>query len=375
MNARQRHLETILFGRPDRVPLDPGWGRRSTRARWHEEGLPEGVDPNEYAYRQAGGTLPWPQGGEGFHVDERLRPRFEEKVLERLPNSQIVQDWKGNVCEIGLEFDVTYLRNAIDFVTRRWIRCPVENRSDWEVMRGRYLPDDSARLPENPEALGNRLRQRDHLLLWSFSGPFWQLREWLGFEKLCEVFLDDPEWVREMVFFWQEYIAQLLENAFRHVVPDHIHFSEDMAYKAHPMIGPDMTREFLLPCYKRWGSLLRDYRVPIYGIDSDGDITTLLPVYREAGVQLVDPMEVAAGIDLPALRTVYGQTMAFRGGIDKRCIAAGGRFIEREIDRLRPVITSGGYIPGCDHGVPADVSWPHYLHYVELLAQATGWLD
>ena len=35
--------------------------------------------------------------------------------------------------------------------------------------------------------------------------------------------------------------------------------------------------------------------------------------------------------------------------------------IENELKRLRPVIKSGGYIPGCDHGVPHDVSWENYI--------------
>ena len=38
------------------------------------------------------------------------------------------------------------------------------------------------------------------------------------------------------------------------------------------------------------------------------------------------------------------------------------------------VIKDGGYIPGCDHGVPSDVSWPNFMLYCELLAKATGWL-
>ncbi len=33
----------------------------------------------------------------------------------------------------------------------------------------------------------------------------------------------------------------------------------------------------------------------------------------------------------------------------------------------------GGYIPGCDHGVPADVSWPDCLEYCRRLAEMTGW--
>jgi hypothetical protein len=66
--------------------------------------------------------------------------------------------------------------------------------------------------------------------------------------------------------------------------------------------------------------------------------------------------------------------MAYRGGVDKRLMAKGGRYIEAEIERLMPVIRDGGYIPGCDHGVPSDVAWPDYVYYVKLLARATGWL-
>jgi hypothetical protein len=66
--------------------------------------------------------------------------------------------------------------------------------------------------------------------------------------------------------------------------------------------------------------------------------------------------------------------MAYLGGVDKRSIAAGGKAIEDEIRRLEPVIKTGGFIPGCDHGVPADASWKDFLYYIKLLAQATGWL-
>lgn len=375
MNGRERYLSTLLFEKPDRVPLNPGGGRQSTRARWHKEGLPEDVkNIAEYAYREAGGTMEWPKGGGGFHVDERMRPRFEEKVIERKERSQIVQDWKGNICEISNEFTVEYLRNAMDFVTRKWIKCPVESREDWEDMKRRYDPEDPDRLPKDAAERGEKLKNREHPLCISFSGPFWQLREWLGFENLCMLFIEEPEWVREMVLFWEEYITRLLKRTFEHVIPDHIHFSEDMAFKKYPMISPEMTRQFILPTYKRWGELIRGSGVPIYGIDSDGFIGSLIPVWLDAGVNLCDPIEVAAGNDLPAMRREFGKRMAYRGGVDKRAMAEGGVAIEKEIDRLKPVIEEGGFVPSCDHGVPSDVSWPNFVYYTKLLSKATGWL-
>ncbi|MFH1022030.1 MAG: uroporphyrinogen decarboxylase family protein [Planctomycetota bacterium] len=377
MDNRERVIATLTFQKPDRIPLEPGRGRKSTRETWRAQGLPAEVkdaDIHEYAYWKAGGKFPWPRGGPGIRMVDRMIPEFEEKVIERKGTSQIVQDWKGNVCEIGSEFTLEHLRSAIDFVTRRWIKCPVETRADWADMKRRYNPDDPARFSADIPGLKWKLAGRDGFVSVSLSGPFWQLREWLGFERLCEMFLDGPDFVREMLAFWSDFGAKLLENTFRDAVPDMLHISEDMAYKGFPMISPAMSREFLLPVWRRWGDICRKAGVPLYAVDSDGYTADLISIWIDAGINVCDPMEVAAGIDLPALRKRFGRNMAFRGGVDKRAMAKGGDAIVTEILRLSPVIRDGGYIPGCDHGVPPDVSWPDFVRYTGLLAKETGWL-
>ncbi len=375
MNPRQRYLETLQFGRPDKIPYEPGGGRESTRERWYKEGLPrEEKDITGYAYHQAGGKLDRGAWGEGFWVDERMIPQFEEKVIERRERTQIVQDWKGNICEIGNEFTVEYLRNAIDFVTRRWIKCPVESRADWNEMKKRYDWNTPSRLPEDAAAVGRRIADRTWPVGLYFSGPFWQLREWLGFENLCTMFLDDPALVRDMILFWEEHVIQLIKKALSYTTLDFVHISEDMAYKCFSMISPAMCREFLLPTWKRWGEAIRNGGVPIYDCDSDGYIGELIPLWIEAGINVCDPIEVAAGNDIAAFRKKFGRNMAYRGGIDKRAMAKGGKVLEDEMKRIEPVVHSGGYIPSCDHGVPSDVSWPNFVQYCKLLGQMTGWL-
>jgi hypothetical protein len=374
MNSRERFLTTLMFGKPDRVPLCPGTGRQSTRKRWEQEGLPRDVDIADYAYHLVGGKEFCNGKGPGFYFNERMIPQFEEKVISRGPRNQIVQDWKGNICEISNEFTTEHLRNPIDFVTRRWIKFPVETRADWEDMKRRYNPNDPSRFPSDLENLKKQLSKRTWPIEVNFSGPFWQVREWVGFENLCMLFYDDPDFVREMILFWEGYIAKLLEKTVKIVVPDMMHFSEDMAYKGFSMISPRMVREFLLPTYKRWGRIARDAGCPLYGVDSDGFIGELIPIWMEAGINVTDPLEVAAGNDVVEFRREFGPKMAYRGGVDKRAIAAGGTTIEDEMMRLAPVIHDGGFIPSCDHGVPADVSWPNYLYYTKLLAKTTGWL-
>jgi len=250
----------------------------------------------------------------------------------------------------------------------------VETHADWDLMKARYAVDAPGRFPEDLDARARRAADRDYVLTVAVSGPFWQLREWCGFEGLCMLMLEEPEWVDEMAAFWTGFVATALERILDRVAPDVLHISEDMAYKEKAMISPAMTRRFCRPSWVRWSAMARDAGVPIVDVDSDGYVGELIPIWIDSGVNVCDPIEVAAGNDLPALRREHGRRMAYRMGVDKRAMARGGAVIEAELARLAPVIADGGYVPGCDHGVPADVSWPAFVDYSRRLAELTGWL-
>jgi len=374
MNGRTRWIEALTYGSPDKVPFSPGGPRESTLRAWREQGLPEGPHWFEVLADKIGLKRESASPRVSLGVDFRMIPQFEEKVLEHRDGHYVVQDWKGNICEIADTFDVTYLRTAKDFVTRRWVKCPVETRDDWEAMKPRYDVDAPGRFPEDFEDRCARAADRDWILSVHTNGPFWQLREWCGFEPLCMMLIEDPDFVRDMISFWTEYVSKTMARALDAGSVDAIWINEDMAYKEKPMISPGMTREFLAPAWECWTREAREAGVPILDEDSDGMIDLLIPIWIESGFNVCDPVEVAAGNDLDAYRRTFGKKIAFRQGVDKRCIAKGGKIIEEELARLEPVIRDGGYIPGCDHGVPFDISWPDFVHYGRLLAELTGWL-
>jgi uroporphyrinogen decarboxylase len=143
----------------------------------------------------------------------------------------------------------------------------------------------------------------------------------------------------------------------------------------HSMISPAMTRRFLLPAWKKWVSAIKASGCPVICMDSDGYVAELMPIWIEAGFNCNFPVEVAAGNDIVAYRRKYGTQMAYIGGVDKRALAAGGEKMRDEVQRVvPPLLEEGGFIPGCDHGVPPDISWPDYVEYSRLLAQLLGWL-
>jgi hypothetical protein len=375
MDERARFRETMLFGKPDKVPLDPGGPRESTLKAWHQQGLPEGVDWKTYLWQ----ILGIPQEPERPRLDLgvsfKMLPTFEEKVLEHRDGHYVVQDWMGAIVEISDEYNYTYLREPKDFVTRKWHRFPVQTRQDWEdKLKWRYDPRNPERFPSDFAERCRALRDHEHVLRLDIPGPFWQLREWCGFEPLCLLMIEQPDFAQEMAEFWMDFIMQTLEPILARVELDQVQINEDMAYKLHAMISPKMIRRFVMPAWKKWIAALKAGGCAVVTVDSDGYIGELLPLWIEAGFDGTWPVEVAAGNDIAAFRNKYGQQIAYGGGIDKRALAAEGEMMRAEVMRVAPVIQDGGYIPGCDHGVPADVSWPNFVEYTRLLAQLTGWL-
>lgn len=69
---------------------------------------------------------------------------------------------------------------------------------------------------------------------------------------------------------------------------------------------------------------------------------------------------MAAHNDIAAFRKRFGHRIAYRGGVDKRAIAARGSTFQAVLDRLSSIVESGGYIPSCDYGVPPDVFWDNF---------------
>ncbi|MDF1514382.1 MAG: uroporphyrinogen decarboxylase family protein [Anaerolineae bacterium] len=377
MNPRERFHQTIAFGLPDKIPFNPGGPRESTLAAWRQQGLPEDQPWHDALMEILGIEEEKTQPKTDLGVSFRMIPTFEEKVLAHKNGHYIVQDWMGAVTEISDAYDYTYIRSAKDFVTRKWHSFPVKTRQDWEEkIRWRYEPRAASRFPDDFDTRCAKLRERDYVLGLTFSGPFWQLREWCGMEGLCLMMIEQPDFVTDMVQFWSDFVLATLTPILSQAPPDWIQFNEDMAYKMHSMISPRMVRQYLLPTWKEWIDAIKSASPGTKVLmDSDGYVGELIPLWVEAGFDACTPMEVAAGNDIVADREAYGTRIAFLGGIDKRALAKGGQVMRHELDRvIPPLLLEGGFIPGCDHGVPPDISWPNFIEYSRYLAHYTGWL-
>ena len=136
-------------------------------------------------------------------------------------------------------------------------------------------------------------------------------------------------------------------------------------------------REFLLPYYQQLIANIRARQIDrgrkLYiQIDTDGRAPAVIDVYREMGMNVMSPFEVAAGCDVVELGRRYPDLVMF-GGIDKRVLAESNEAIDAFLERVLPSMRArGGYIPTCDHGVPEEVTLGNYRHYRKRCVELGG---
>ncbi len=348
--SRQRFLDTLKF-KPVRRPW-VRWGaflRDETVERWKQEGW-DGTPLDDY-----------------LDLDRLVRvdpwygpvPEFRQEVLSEDFETVTYVNHEGIVMR---EF-----KQHHDMSMPQFVRLPVKTEA--AVGRGELSEADQVVAQQKPTAQEEWPRK-----CWAdrWGGFFGSLRNMLGVENLCMAFYDQPRLIERMMKERADRIIEITAEVLKHARFDVFWFWEDMAYKNGPLVGPALFRKFAFPHYRRVCDWLHHQGIEHIGLDSDGDVTSLIPLWLDAGLDHLWPFEVQSGMDVVQVRKQYGRRLAMMGGLDKRVLGVGGEVMRQEVDRLMPLVEDGGYIPEMDHSVPPDVSWKNLCDYIEYLKHRVG---
>ena len=152
-------------------------------------------------------------------------------------------------------------------------------------------------------------------------------------------------------------------------IPTFITFAEDMSYNHGPMISQKVFDEFMAPYYLKIMETLNELNV-ITIMDTDGDVTELVPWLNSVGIRGVLPLERQAGVDGNILREKYHDLFMI-GHYNKLVMNQGEDTMRNEFERLVPIMKKGGFIPSVDHQTHPGVSLKQYRCYLKLLNEYT----
>lgn len=328
--------------------------------RWKAEGhIDDDTDlPSLFGYDQKGIVS---LGGLGWCEAEFL-PLFGVEVLEDRGDHEVVRDHAGR--------HVLYFKGRRNGFMPEYLDHPVKDMKSWESLcKWRLDPKNGERyegLEDRLEPAVAQARLGYHVTQCVIGG-YMYLRSLIGPAALPYMFYDNPALIHDCMRAWFGLADAVTERHQKLVALDELFLAEDICYNHGILISPDMMREFLFPYYRQLIANIRarqpaERKLHIQ-IDTDGNAARAIDVYREIGMDYMSPFEAASGCDVVAIGRQYPDLL-MRGGFDKRILARGREAIDREVDRIMPVMRArGGYIPMCDHGVPEEVAFEDYMHF------------
>jgi hypothetical protein len=250
--------------------------------------------------------------------------------------------------------------------TQHHVEGIVTNMDDYRRLRPQFFPSHDAAIA-GMAAWAERQRRGEAVVWCTLEGFFWFPRTLMGFEKLMFAFADQPELLHEINRDLLEFNFRLLDKILKVCVPTFMTIAEDMSYNHGPMISKRTFDEFVAPYYRELVPRLLERDIMPF-VDTDGDVTLLVPWFEEVGVNGVLPLERQAGVDGMRLRERYPQ-LRMVGHFDKMTMNKGEAATRAEFERLVPLMKTGGFIPSVDHQTPPGVSLEEYGVYLRLLRE------
>lgn len=336
LSERERILRTYKRQEIDRIPmLDKAWA--GTVRRWHKEGMPK--------------NAPWEQH---FGFDKTIRiqpdnsPRFERKIIETTDRYRIQTTNWGVTQKVFNELDST--PENLEFY--------YDSSDKWEEAKAAMMVYHEDRIPWK--------YLEENYPRWKAEGRFLQLVIWFGFdvahshmigtENVLIGMYEEPEWITDV---FDTYLSTSLDLCQRILDAgyefDGIFWYDDMGYKGSPFFSPTLYRELLKPYHKKAVDWAHE-RGMVTELHSCGFIEPLLPDIVETGVEMLNPLEIKAGMDPFKLKSLYGDKLAFHGGISAQ-LWDNIDLVKQEMMRIIPAMKEGGgYIFASDHSIPNSVS-------------------
>ncbi|MFW9896339.1 MAG: uroporphyrinogen decarboxylase family protein [Candidatus Thorarchaeota archaeon] len=173
----------------------------------------------------------------------------------------------------------------------------------------------------------------------------------------------NPEFIHEVM---SEYTKVNLEYVKRYAEAgvDIAFYYDDLGYKGRSMFSIENFRTFMLPYYKKIYQECHKHGMFVIQ-HSCGYIDKLLPDMVDAGLNCIQALEPAAGVNLAYLKKILGDRLSFMGGMDAtRTLSFGTpKEVEEEVKRcIKAAAFGGGYFAGPSHNI-LNAPWENILAF------------
>ncbi len=262
----------------------------------------------------------------------------------------------------------TLKRHKHHDTTPEHIDFMVQEREVWEEKIKPQLKIDPARINfEGYRKAKEAAAKAGRFFVIQGVNVFESMHPVCGHEHMLVGMVLDPDWVIDMANTYAELTIGLQKMLFEQEgLPDGVWYYEDMGYKGSPFMSPEMYNDIIKPAHKATIDYAKSLGLPVI-MHSCGYVEPLLPGMIEAGIDCLQVIEVKAGMDLLKLHKLYGDKIAFMGGIDVRCLYNNDLAeIDVELESKVPYAKQGyNFVLHSDHSIPSNVKYETYKYFIK----------
>ncbi|NMA94789.1 MAG: hypothetical protein GX974_01965 [Clostridiales bacterium] len=249
---------------------------------------------------------------------------------------------------------------------------PVKDMDSWLEMKP-FFEFHEDRIDWDLVNRAKKAQEKGVLVRSSILGGFDLPRQLMGEEGACLCYYEQPELMHDILKTAGDMAFEVLRRISEHITIDQLSVHEDLAGKSGPLIGPSTIEEFIKPYYRKVWDMLSSRGTKLFSQDSDGNINPVIEAFLDCGVNVMYPMEPAAGMDIVESRKKYGNRVAFKGGIDKHVLRQDKEAILKELEyKMQPIMLEGGTVFGLDHRIPNGTPLENYRYYVNTGREILG---
>ena len=380
MNGREKVLSCLDFDKGSRSVKAEFAFWYETLDRWYGEGLPkvEGLPEHAIGHNIRSNfntnflnekivdndvSRYFDFDFKSYSILNDFSPMYEKVTIEENDKFIIFKDDYG-ITQKRLKDEQGGIRSSMPM----YLDFPIGSRDDFSDYKERVGSDFEKRMETGWAETARRSQSEGQLIMLCgrSNGFFWFPRKTMGLEKFLMTIYDDPVLLNEMLDFILDTTISFWEHILEKVEVDLVLINEDMAFKGGPLFSLDSFKELLEPRYGKLTDFLKKYKIKNIFVDSDGDMTSLIPLLLKCGVNGLLPFEVTGTMDLIKIRKDYPE-LKIAGGINKMKLFGDKDEIDKELEKVPHMLKMGGYVPFVDHSVPPLVSWDNFVYYREKL--------
>lgn len=235
---------------------------------------------------------------------------------------------------------------------------PIKSREDLK----HYTPPD----PNAPHLLGNlsdvvKRFKGKKAIIWTGRDAFFNPSYLRGVEDFLMDFVCDPALVHDLIELCLDFDIALTRRAIRAGV-DIVVLGDDYAWNEGPMMSRKHFQEFILPGLRRAVQAVHEEGAFCVK-HTDGNIMPIIDLIVDTGIDAINPIEPAAGMDIGKVKKLFGDRVAVIGNIDCGELLSRGTVdqVKKAVkDCIEVASPGGGHILASSNSIHSSVKPENY---------------